>query len=78
MDPLQPEPVTYLCGDCGEENTLKPGDVVQCRKCGHRILHKKRTRRSIYAIPSPVRAKSTILKGQVICLSGLCVKRELL
>ncbi|GAY47608.1 hypothetical protein CUMW_105670 [Citrus unshiu] len=44
MDP-QPEPVSYICGDCGMENTLKPGDVIQCRECGYRILYKKRTRR---------------------------------
>ncbi|RYR67080.1 hypothetical protein HN51_012297 [Arachis hypogaea] len=45
MDP-QAEPVSYICGDCGMENTLKPGDVIQCRKCGYCILYKKRTRRS--------------------------------
>ncbi|MFS8019878.1 putative RNA polymerase archaeal subunit P/eukaryotic subunit RPABC4 [Helianthus anomalus] len=45
MDPA-PEPVTYICGDCGQENTLKVGDVIQCRECGYRILYKKRTRRS--------------------------------
>ncbi|GMN26632.1 hypothetical protein TIFTF001_001372 [Ficus carica] len=46
MDP-QPEPVSYICGDCGMENTLKPGDVIQCRECGYRILYKKRTRRMV-------------------------------
>ncbi|XP_062107765.1 uncharacterized protein LOC133818745 isoform X1 [Humulus lupulus] len=46
MDP-PPEPVSYICGDCGMENTLKPGDVIQCRECGYRILYKKRTRRRI-------------------------------
>ncbi|KAM0007839.1 putative RNA polymerase archaeal subunit P/eukaryotic subunit RPABC4 [Helianthus debilis subsp. tardiflorus] len=54
MDPA-PEPVTYICGglifcihfdNCGQENTLKVGDVIQCRECGYRILYKKRTRRS--------------------------------
>ncbi|KAL0696528.1 hypothetical protein Bca4012_063708 [Brassica carinata] len=44
----QPEPVTYVCGDCGQENTLKSGDVIQCRECGYRILYKKRTRRGSY------------------------------
>uniref|UniRef100_A0A7N2MMR1 Uncharacterized protein n=1 Tax=Quercus lobata TaxID=97700 RepID=A0A7N2MMR1_QUELO len=44
MDP-PPEQVNYICGDCGMENTLKPGDVIQCRECGCRILYKKRTRR---------------------------------
>ncbi|KAK1257074.1 hypothetical protein QJS04_geneDACA019209 [Acorus gramineus] len=46
MDP-QPEPVSYICGDCGAENTLKQGDVIQCRECGYRILYKKRTRRIV-------------------------------
>ncbi|KAF7009229.1 hypothetical protein CFC21_023798 [Triticum aestivum] len=47
MDPQQPEPVSYLCGDCGAENTLKTGDVIQCRECGYRILYKKCTRRIV-------------------------------
>lgn len=42
-----PEPVSYLCGDCGADNALKPGDVIQCRECGYRILYKKRTRRIV-------------------------------
>ncbi|XP_020974716.1 DNA-directed RNA polymerases II, IV and V subunit 12 [Arachis ipaensis] len=46
MDP-QAEPVSYICRDCGMENTLKPGDVIQCRECGYRILYKKRTRRIV-------------------------------
>ncbi|KAH0722024.1 hypothetical protein KY289_005068 [Solanum tuberosum] len=45
MDSQPVEPVSYICGDCGQENTLKPGDVIQCRECGYRILYKKRTRR---------------------------------
>ncbi|CAL5336101.1 unnamed protein product [Camellia sinensis] len=39
----------YLWRDCGQENTLKPGDVIQCRECGYRILYKKRTRRSSFS-----------------------------
>ncbi|RZC75039.1 hypothetical protein C5167_050518 [Papaver somniferum] len=46
MDPPQ-DPVSYICGDCGMENTLKPGDVIQCRECGYRILYKKRTKRTL-------------------------------
>ncbi|XLV01672.1 hypothetical protein S245_016009, partial [Arachis hypogaea] len=34
------------CENCGTENTLKPGDVIQCRECGYNILYKKRTHRS--------------------------------
>ncbi|XP_057465470.1 DNA-directed RNA polymerases II, IV and V subunit 12 isoform X1 [Actinidia eriantha] len=37
----------FCCFDCGQENTLKPGDVIQCRECGYRILYKKRTRRIV-------------------------------
>ncbi|KAL4605520.1 hypothetical protein ACB092_09G035700 [Castanea dentata] len=33
MDPPL-EQVNYICGDCGMENTLKPGDVIQCQECG--------------------------------------------
>mmetsp|Transcript_10955 Transcript_10955/g.27669 ORF Transcript_10955/g.27669 Transcript_10955/m.27669 type:complete len:83 (+) Transcript_10955:259-507(+) len=39
--------VMYVCGECGEENKLKTGDVIQCRECGYRILYKKRTRRVV-------------------------------
>ncbi|EOA37251.1 hypothetical protein CARUB_v10010797mg, partial [Capsella rubella] len=39
----KPDPdVIYVCGDCGEENNLKRGDVFKCRECGFRILFKKR------------------------------------
>ncbi|KAL1326383.1 hypothetical protein HN51_036470 [Arachis hypogaea] len=46
MDP-QVEPVSYFCGDCGMENKLKPGDVIQCYECGYHMLYKKRTRRIV-------------------------------
>lgn len=39
--------VAYNCGNCGAEILLKPGDVIQCRQCGYRILYKKRTRRVV-------------------------------
>ncbi|XLR06763.1 hypothetical protein S83_034701, partial [Arachis hypogaea] len=45
--PLSSSSLAFLlAADCGMENTLKPGDVIQCRECGYRILYKKRTRRS--------------------------------
>ena len=31
----------------GHDNELKTGDVVRCRKCGYRILYKKRTKRVV-------------------------------
>jgi len=43
-----------LCrADCGYENTIKPGDHVQCRECGYRILYKKRTKRSACPLRLP-------------------------
>ena len=42
-----PVQVAYICGDCGAENTLQPGDVIRCRECGYRILYKKRTKRVV-------------------------------
>jgi len=39
--------VPYVCGNCGSENSLRPGDVIQCRECGYRILYKKRTKRVV-------------------------------
>ncbi|XP_058218690.1 DNA-directed RNA polymerases II, IV and V subunit 12-like [Rhododendron vialii] len=48
MDPQSEEqPVSYICGDCGQEQTLKQGDVIQCQECGYCILYKKRTRRIV-------------------------------
>jgi DNA-directed RNA polymerase I, II, and III subunit RPABC4 len=39
--------VPYICGNCGSEVTIKPGDAIQCRDCGARILYKKRTKRVV-------------------------------
>ncbi|KAI3880916.1 hypothetical protein MKX03_024612 [Papaver bracteatum] len=47
MDSQPTDPVSYICGDCEMENTLKPGDVIQCRERGYRILYKKRTKRIV-------------------------------
>lgn len=30
--------VPYTCGNCGSEVLIKPGDVIQCRECGYRIM----------------------------------------
>ncbi|KAL6529781.1 DNA-directed RNA polymerases II, IV and V subunit 12 [Orobanche gracilis] len=47
MDP-QPEPVFYICGDCGNENKVNHVDVIQCRECGYRIFYKKRVRQMLF------------------------------
>ena len=35
---------SYLCGDCGQTNEIKPKDPIRCRFCGYRILYKMRTK----------------------------------
>ena len=32
--------------DCGHPNEIKPREPIRCRSCGHRIMYKKRTKRS--------------------------------
>lgn len=39
--------------DCGAENQLKPREPIRCQDCGHRIMYKKRTKRS--KIPCPLK-----------------------
>jgi DNA-directed RNA polymerase I, II, and III subunit RPABC4 len=41
------KPVTYTCGDCAADVSLKRADPLRCLQCGHRILHKKRTTRMV-------------------------------
>ena len=38
---------SYLCGDCGVVNEIKPKDPIRCRFCGYRILYKMRTKNLI-------------------------------
>eukprot|EP00322_Chrysochromulina_rotalis_P030843 CAMPEP_0115861932 /NCGR_PEP_ID=MMETSP0287-20121206/17914_1 /TAXON_ID=412157 /ORGANISM="Chrysochromulina rotalis, Strain UIO044" /LENGTH=122 /DNA_ID=CAMNT_0003316335 /DNA_START=36 /DNA_END=404 /DNA_ORIENTATION=+ len=38
---------SYLCGDCGQTNEIKPKDPIRCRFCGYRILYKMRTKNLI-------------------------------
>ena len=32
--------------DCGAKNEIKAREPIRCRECGHRIMYKKRTKRS--------------------------------
>lgn len=45
--PAKPSAMVYICGDCHHENEIKARDPIRCRECGHRIMYKKRTKRSI-------------------------------
>jgi DNA-directed RNA polymerase I, II, and III subunit RPABC4 len=37
--------VEYTCGDCDAAVSLKRGEPIRCRSCGHRVLYKQRTNR---------------------------------
>ena len=37
--------VEYTCGDCDSPVSLKRGEPIRCRNCGHRVLYKQRTNR---------------------------------
>ncbi|KAG8935130.1 DNA-directed RNA polymerase core subunit rpc10 [Tulasnella sp. 418] len=44
------EKMEYLCADCGVSNEIKPREPIRCRECGHRIMYKKRTKRSLMSV----------------------------
>lgn len=35
----------YLCGDCGDRQSLQKADPIRCKNCGNRVLYKERTKR---------------------------------
>ncbi|KAF1980833.1 metallothionein-I gene transcription activator [Aulographum hederae CBS 113979] len=39
--------VLYACGDCDEKTALQRGDIIMCKKCGHRVLYKMRTNKLV-------------------------------
>ncbi|KAH0839652.1 DNA-directed RNA polymerase I, partial [Lanmaoa asiatica] len=41
----------YICADCGAKNEIKSREPIRCRECGHRIMYKKRTKRSKPSLP---------------------------
>ncbi|KAJ6516050.1 DNA directed RNA polymerase [Mycena sanguinolenta] len=41
------EAMAYNCADCGATNEIKSREPIRCRECGHRIMYKKRTKRSV-------------------------------
>lgn len=41
--------VAYLCGECNSRVSLKRGDQIRCKECGHRVLYKERTKRLVFS-----------------------------
>ncbi|ORZ06707.1 hypothetical protein BCR42DRAFT_336934, partial [Absidia repens] len=38
--------MSYICANCGAENQVKPREPIRCQDQGHRIMYKRRTKRS--------------------------------
>ncbi|GKZ29075.1 DNA-directed RNA polymerase core subunit rpc10 [Aspergillus brasiliensis] len=45
--PMDGPVVAYLCGECNSRVSLKRGDQIRCKECGHRVLYKERTKRMV-------------------------------
>lgn len=41
---------SYVCGECSSKVSLKRGDQIRCKDCGHRVLYKERTKRFVCII----------------------------
>ncbi|XP_012278817.1 DNA-directed RNA polymerases I, II, and III subunit RPABC4 [Orussus abietinus] len=39
--------MVYICGECHHDNEIRPREPIRCRKCGYRIMYKKRTKRLV-------------------------------
>eukprot|EP00898_Chlorokybus_atmophyticus_P004150 jgi/Chlat1/4736/Chrsp30S04765 len=52
----------------GKANQLRPGDVIQCRECGYRILYKKRTKRG--SLSSRRRCRPDYAENGAVMLTG--------
>ncbi|KXN86349.1 DNA-directed RNA polymerases I, II, and III subunit RPABC4 [Leucoagaricus sp. SymC.cos] len=44
--PVPRQDMEYICADCNAKNEIKAREPIRCRECGHRIMYKKRTKRS--------------------------------
>ena len=42
--------LTVYNKDCGAKNEIKSREPIRCRECGHRIMYKKRTKRSTFLL----------------------------
>ncbi|PIK47262.1 DNA-directed RNA polymerases I, II, and III subunit RPABC4 [Apostichopus japonicus] len=43
--PPSSKAIVYVCGECRQDNEMRPRDPIRCRECGYRIMYKKRTKR---------------------------------
>lgn len=53
--------VAYLCGECNSRVSLKRGDQIRCKECGHRVLYKERTKRFVFSFLSGLSGLTVVL-----------------
>lgn len=46
-----------LTPDCGHKTSIKMGELIRCRECGHRVMYKPRTHKSESVMAGLVLAK---------------------
>ena len=51
--------------DCGAKNEIKSREPIRCRECGHRIMYKKRTKRSAPPYPTTLSLKLSLRSGSI-------------
>lgn len=39
--------------DCGAKTSIKMGELIRCRECGHRVMYKPRTHKSESNLAAP-------------------------
>jgi DNA-directed RNA polymerase subunit RPC12/RpoP len=57
--------------ECGKDNEIKPKEAVSCRTCGHKILYKKRTKRSEFDMLRSTYNDSDSIRRSIILFSSL-------
>ena len=54
-----------MVAGCGVENEIKAKEPIRCHTCGHRIMYKKRTRRSTWCVQSRPRIAAVLTSLRV-------------
>ena len=61
---LFPSLISTQLKDCGAKNEIKSREPIRCRECGHRIMYKKRTKRSTFRRLSLPYCSDSVLSDQ--------------
>lgn len=67
--------VAYLCGECNSRVSLKRGDQIRCKECGHRVLYKERTKRFVLLFLSLLPCSLVFALSLWMALTNLMMNR---